>query len=111
MFSLKEWDGTMQHDKKIVICLLCIIFFISFLFLDDTSNAAEKNKEKQKEEDVILPKNVISISKTNTFPNTPEDLEVIEPSQVTKDLLENVKVAIENPELIKLINESTIRPS
>src|SRR5690625_7896660 len=53
----------------------------------------------------------MSITKTNTFPNTPEDLEVIEPSQGTKELLEDVDIAIENPELIKLINESVIRPS
>ena len=103
----------MKQVNKAVISF-CILFIVSSLFIDSAVGAAEKNKEEQKEqkkESFSLPKNVMSITKTNTFPNTPEDLEVIEPSQGTKELLEDVDIAIENPELIKLINESVIRPS
>ena len=110
----KELDGSMRQVKKIVI-FFCICLISTILFLDSSIDAAEekdnKDKKDEKEESFTLPKNVMSITKTNTFPNTPEDLEVIEPSQVTKELLEDVEVIIENPELIKLINESTIRPS
>src|SRR5690625_6919743 len=73
----------MKQVNKAVISF-CILFIVSSLFIDSAVGAAEKNKEEQKEakkESFSLPKNVMSISKTNTFPNTPEDLEVIEPSQ------------------------------
>lgn len=64
-------------------------------------------KEKQFE----LPENIMSISKVNTFPNIAEDYEVIEPNKLTKDLIEALEIPIENPELIKLLNETTVKPS
>src|SRR5690625_1746534 len=68
-------------------------------------------EEQEKEEQFTLPKNVLSISKANTFPNITQDFEVIEPSEMTNELLEDVTISIDNPELIKLLNESTINPT
>ncbi|HLR67497.1 YfkD famly protein [Virgibacillus alimentarius] len=72
------------------------------------SIAAEKEKKK---EDFKIPSHVLSISKENTFPNSAEDQEVVEPSALTKDLLKKVEVPIENPDLIKMLNETTLKPS
>lgn len=99
-----------------------IMFVIAFFMLvgavsfGETPALAEEKKEKQekqekKEESFNLPKNVLSLEKENTFPNTTEDTEVIEPSDATKELLDEIDIEIKNPDLIKLLNESTINPS
>ncbi|MEI3606388.1 YfkD family protein [Pseudogracilibacillus sp. SE30717A] len=96
--------------KKCLHLILSIGFiFCTMLFLTE-EYSAEKKSEKQTE-NFTLPKNVISLSKSNTFPNTTEDMEVIEPSNATKELLDAIDIQIENPELIKLLNESSIKPS
>ncbi|GEN89482.1 hypothetical protein OSO01_42210 [Oceanobacillus sojae] len=69
---------------------------------------AEEIKEK-KESDI--PSHVLDVSKENTFPNSTEDQEIIEASDLTKELIEGVDIPIENPELIKILNESNIKPS
>ena len=92
-----------QMKWMIPLILLFVLSANGFLL------AAEKNKGK--EDAFKLPKNVLSISKANTFPNTSEDFEVIEPSEMTKELLEDINIPIENPDLIKLLNESTIKPT
>src|SRR5699024_9482156 len=51
------------------------------------------------------------ISKENTFPNSAEDLEVVEPSKLTKSLLDSIEIPVDNPDLIKLLNETTLKPS
>src|SRR5699024_82804 len=88
-----------------------MILFIMILtvFSFQTTHAAEK--KKQKENEYSVPKNVLSISKTNTFPNITEDVEIIEPSKETKSMVEETKPAIQNPDLISLLNETTIKPS
>jgi len=96
----------LKYDKRIVMFLL-IIVLTTFSF--QTSLAAEKKKDKEKE--FSVPKNVLSISKTNTFPNITEDVEIIEPSKDTKGLLDAAKPSIHNPDLISLLNETSIKPS
>ncbi|WP_407058305.1 YfkD family protein [Tigheibacillus jepli] len=55
---------------------------------------------------------MLDISKENTYPNATEDQEVIEPSEFTKELLDGLdKIPIENPDLIKMLNETTLKPS
>lgn len=85
------------------------IFVIIILLLTPvTGLAKEKIKEKNKYE---IPEHVLTISKENTFPNATADLEVVEPSKQTKELLKQTDTKIENPDLIKLLNETTIKPS
>lgn len=64
-------------------------------------------KEKQQ----TLPENIIPITKENTHPTVAEDYEVVEPSKLTKELMETVKIPIKNPDLIKLLNETSVKPS
>lgn len=100
-----------------MILMICLTMFISLFTIDNVTVAEEKKEEKvgeekkKKEEGFTLPKNVLSLSKANTFPNTTEDVEVIEPSKTTKELLDEIDIPIDNPDLIKLLNESTIKPS
>jgi len=87
--------------KKIMSLLVCaaLLFCIS-------SEAAAKSVMPN-----ALPKSVIDISKENTYPNPTHDASELVPSQRTKALLKTANVPVENPVLIKLLNESYIHPS
>lgn len=101
----------MNKCIKLLSKIIFILLFIHISF-NGTVIAEEKQKSKPKEEESFsLPKNVYSIQKVNTFPNTAEDDEIIEPSETTKALLDEIDIKIENPDLIKLLNESLIQPS
>ncbi|MFC7393930.1 YfkD family protein [Scopulibacillus cellulosilyticus] len=60
---------------------------------------------------VQVPKSVVDISKQNTYPNPSHDVPQLQPSQLTKTLLKTAKLKIENPTLVKVLNESNIHPS
>lgn len=108
-----------MRQKRLIIILLSLLFLFSFT--EEYPTLAEEKKEKQgkseqpsDKENVVpfkLPENMLSLEKSNTFPNTPEDIEVIEPSEAVQTLLEDVTLPIENPSLIKLLNDSVIKPS
>ncbi|MFD1067282.1 YfkD family protein [Oceanobacillus locisalsi] len=89
------------HRVYFYTLLLCLIG----LWMPGSSFAEETKKESD------IPSHVLDISKENTFPNSTEDQEIIEPSKLTKELMEEVDMPIENPELIKVLNESSIKPS
>ncbi len=99
----------MKRRTIVFICL--IILWIGSLDSSQLVHADKKSKKEDKEESFTLPKNVLSIQKENTFPNVTEDMELIEPSKATKELLQANKVKIENPDVIKMLNESVITPS
>lgn len=81
----------------------------------------EKEKEEKKEDKVEekeekkgefdVPSHVLTIAKENTFPNSTEDQEVVEPSELTKELIDAIEIPIENPEFIKMLNETSLKPS
>jgi peroxiredoxin family protein len=50
----------------------------------------------------------MEISKENTYPNPTQDLPYLQPSELTKSLIDTSDVPIENPDLIRILNESTI---
>src|SRR5690625_4479465 len=84
------------------IIILCLFLPTHILAKDTKSN--EKNP-------FALPKNVFTITKENTHKNTLDDESLIEPSDLTKELLDEAKVTITNQRLIKLLNETSIKPS
>ncbi len=88
--------------------VMALIVLVSFSLLPSThiTNAKEKKKET-----VEIPSHVLDISKENTYPNSTEDQEVVEPSDLTKQLIEEIKIPIENPDLIKMMNETSLKPS
>lgn len=57
---------------------------------------------------ISIPDNVLDISKENTYPNPTQDLPRLEPSSLAKLLLESSNVRIDNPDLIHMLNESSI---
>ena len=98
--------GMGHMNKRKYLLALIMLVFVCLLPLQ--SVAAEKEKKKN---DFKIPSHVLSIAKENTFPNSTEDQEVVEPSKLTKSLLDEVDVPIENPDLIKMLNETTLKPS
>src|SRR5699024_12202210 len=83
------------------------ILLLMILLVNHSVDAADKDKKKEKDS-FDLPKNVLPISKENTFPNVTENVEMMEPSEETKALLKTADINIENTELIAMLNETTI---
>ncbi len=60
---------------------------------------------------VQIPDTVKNISRQNTYPNADTIPERVQPSQTTQSLLETTDYEIDNPNLIRMLNESTIKNS
>ncbi|MRX73655.1 hypothetical protein GJU40_16050 [Bacillus lacus] len=58
-----------------------------------------------------LPVSVLDISKDNTYPNPSHNIPYLQPSELAKNLMESSSVEIQNPDLIKILNETTISDS
>ncbi|TMN22837.1 hypothetical protein FH966_07915 [Lentibacillus cibarius] len=97
--------------------LMIIVIAIALLFpmngmAKEKDHKEEKSKEKTEEKAKFeVPSHVLSISKENTYPNSTEDQEVVEPSELTKELIKDAEVDITNPDLIRMLNETSINPS
>jgi len=99
--------------KRTLWRLFIILLLLSVIPLAEHEMTFAKNENSKKEEKstFTLPKNVLSLEKANTHPNTTMQLEMVEPSNSTKELMESVDISIENIHLIKLLNETSIKPS
>jgi peroxiredoxin family protein len=87
--SMKKW------------LLVSLVLLLSFSF--SSAVLAEGKQQKPK-----IPSSVMEISKENTYPNPTQDLPYLQPSELTKSLIDTSDVPIENPDLIRILNESTI---
>ena len=89
-----------------------IMFVIAMLVIIPTQHnwAAPKIGNEAKKEDTKykIPESVLSINKENTYPNPSQDSPLLEPSELSKQLLKTSNVKIENPELIHMLNETNI---
>lgn len=99
----------MEQMKKRRNYLICLLAFV-YVLMSPLGSVGAKEKIKEKES-FEIPDHVSIIGKENTFPNTSEDQEVIEPSKLTKSLIDEQKIPIENPDLIKMLNETSLKPS
>lgn len=88
--------------------LFGVLLIILALVFPMNSLAEEKEQVAQPYD---VPNHVLTISKENTFPNSTEDQEVVEPSKLTKSLLDEIDIPVDNPDLIKMLNETTLKPS
>lgn len=88
--------------------LFSFLLFVYVLMIPLISFAKEKEQVAEQYE---IPNHVLTISKENTFPNSTEDLEVVEPSKLTKSLIDEIDIPVDNPDLIKLLNETSLKPS
>ena len=93
--------------KNKVIYLLIGLCMISFLPLAQAEKQPEQKEEPPKQA-ITIPGSVMNVAKENTFPNTTNDMPRLEPSDLTKELIDSSKTNIDNPELIRMLNETTV---
>lgn len=94
------------HNK---LFKLTLFFLVMMIFA--TTNVAADQSSKKKQKLIKVPSSVIRIDKENTFTNSADELPRLQPSDLTKELLEGSEVKIENPNLIRLLNESVVTKS
>ncbi|MFB1050926.1 YfkD family protein [Paraliobacillus sp. JSM ZJ581] len=87
----------MKHRK----IKLFIVSFIVLSIFPVSVMAKEKGLE--------IPNHVLSIANENTYSNSTEDEVIFEPNSFVEKLMEDADVDIENPKLIQLLNESSIK--
>lgn len=88
--------------------IIAIFLIATFLF---PSTLFAKEKKKETNEKYEIPNHVLTISKENTYPNETEDQAIVEPSDFAKGLIDDVDIPIDNPDFIKMLNETTVKPS
>lgn len=96
--------------RKLLYALVVGFLFslLSFSTIHAEKPAAPPEAKKEKQQQVQVPNSVLNITKENTYPNPTQDMPTLQPSELTKDLIESSKVKIENPELIRMLNETTV---
>lgn len=87
---------------------LVFISFILFIFSMNQFATAEKKEGEQEFQGVKIPDSVLNIAKENTYPNPVQDIPKLQPSELTEQLIQSSKIKIENPNLIRLLNETTV---
>lgn len=96
----------MKRHHEIMFLLLAFV-----LALAPISVTSAKEPEPRKKTTFEIPSSVVNIGKENTISNPSSELPRLAPSKFTKELLENSKVKIENPNLIRILNESAVTKS
>ncbi|KAB2336103.1 hypothetical protein F7731_11365 [Cytobacillus depressus] len=92
--------------KSVSIVLLALIFMFSF---QQNFEAEQGGKKTEKAPNVItVPNSVLKIAKENTYPNPTQDMPKLQPSELTQSLIDTSKIKIENPDLIRMLNETTV---
>ncbi|MCU9614518.1 YfkD family protein [Caldibacillus lycopersici] len=86
------------------------IFTLLFAMLFSSEVLAAKTPPKTPPEvaKYQIPDYVLNIAKENTYPNPSQDLPQLQPSELTKELLQTADVKVENPDLILMLNETSI---
>ncbi|WP_139376870.1 YfkD famly protein [Halobacillus salinus] len=93
----------MNKRWVVLIALIALLTVVNAL---PTSAEDKKSEEKN-----AIPNHVLNISKDNTYPNSTDDQELLESEELTKELLEDSDVRITNPQLIEMLNETSLKPS
>lgn len=96
-----------MNSKPIFWTLIGII--ISAMLIYPTASFSKEKAPSKKE--FSVPNHVLTISKENTYSNSSEDQEIVEPSKATKEFIKGLDNPIENPELIKMLNETSVDPT
>ncbi|GER68465.1 hypothetical protein BpJC7_18970 [Weizmannia acidilactici] len=81
------------------------------IFLLIALAAAPAGEAKPVNKQVKIPQSVLNITKENTYPNPSQDLPYLQPSDFTEKLLKTSNVKIENPNLIRMLNETSVNHS
>jgi hypothetical protein len=97
--------------KTASILVMTMVFMMSILtpgFAEEGKAQKAPQPKQEEKAKYTIPGSVMNITKDNTYPNPTEDLPFLQPSELTKSLIETSKVKIENPDLIRMMNETTI---
>ncbi|MEH7248273.1 YfkD family protein [Neobacillus niacini] len=90
--------------KKFIAVVMTLLFLLAFL----PTASAEEAPAKKETVTYQVPPSVRNITKENTYPNSTQDLPTLQPSELTKKLIDSSRVKIENPDLIRMLNETSI---
>ncbi|MGM0852428.1 MAG: YfkD family protein [Bacillota bacterium] len=74
----------------------------------ESKESTEKAPKPIEDTSVKAPNSVLNIAKENTYPNSTQDQPYLQPSEWSQELIETSNVKIENPNLIRMLNESTM---
>jgi len=96
-----------KYFPVIIIGILFIVLSSGLPVFAGKEKGAEKKEFPQKQT-VQIPNSVITITKENTYPNPAQNLPKLQPSELTAELLKTSKEKIENPDLIKMLNETSV---
>lgn len=95
--------GVREMKKWLYALVLMTIGVTSF-----QSATSAEGKIETKGETIEIPSSVLNVEKDNTYPNPAQDLPTLQPSELTQELMETSRVKIDNPELIRMLNETTV---
>ena len=99
-------------NRQLYQLLILILTFCAITVLNETVSFADRTVQGEvKREEAAkykIPDSVLNIAKDNTYPNPSQDMPQLQPSELTKELLDTSKVKIENPDLILMLNETSI---
>ncbi|RSK29242.1 hypothetical protein EJF36_03825 [Bacillus sp. HMF5848] len=98
----------MSRKKVMTIICLVVMIFATNVYAAQDAQDTKPTEEPKKEVAFKVPDSVLDISKDNTYPNPTQDLPYLQPSDMAQELIETAEVAIENPDLIRILNESNI---
>ncbi|NMH67344.1 hypothetical protein HF072_00805 [Bacillus sp. RO3] len=75
---------------------------------DKPPKTTEKAPKSSEDYSIKIPNSVLNVAKENTYPNSTQDQPYLQPSEWSQELIETSNVKIENPNLIRMLNESTM---
>jgi hypothetical protein len=93
--------------KYVSILFLGLILMLSFHPAAEAQKGAEK-PAKQPQKSISVPNSVLNVTKENTYPNPAQDMPTLQPSELAQQLIDSSKVKIENPDLIRMLNETSV---
>jgi peroxiredoxin family protein len=94
--------------NKWIVAIVTSLLLFSVSVTGVTFAEQKKATEKTEQTKLKVPSSVLSISKDNTYPNPTQDLPYLQPSDLAQQLIDTSNVKIENPDLIRMLNETTI---
>jgi hypothetical protein len=100
--------GVRTMKKWLSFGMISLVFL---MFILPSAFAKQEDGKKSKPEPTIqykVPSSVLNITKENTYPNPAQDMPLLQPSELTQQLIQSSRVKIENPDLIRMLNETSI---
>lgn len=93
-----------MKNKLVIYITILLVFSCPF-------SSQAKDSKTDKKDELEIPNYVLTITKENTYPNSTEDEITLEPSEFVEEMIKKADVSIDNPDLIKMLNETTIKTS